>query len=110
MNQTDRHTPEWQVVFGGDSNGFRYAIVTSAECENSHIATIELDAEIYPEKNRCKALEAANLIAAAPDLLAALKQCSSVLSGEAMTKFELTKALEAASAALSRARGEGGES
>lgn len=47
----------------------------------------------------------ARLIAAAPDLYAALQKAALVLSGEAMTKSELIKALELAQAALAKAQG-----
>lgn len=50
--------------------------------------------------------EDALLIAAAPDLYAALQKTALVLSGEAMTKGELIKALQLAQAALAKARGE----
>ena len=50
--------------------------------------------------------EDALLFAAAPDLYAALQKAALILSGEAMTKSELIKALELAQVALAKARGE----
>jgi hypothetical protein len=47
----------------------------------------------------------ARLIAAAPDLLEALKQCTAVLAGDTMHKGGLVAALEAARAALLKAQG-----
>lgn len=48
----------------------------------------------------------ARLIAAAPDLYAALKLCAAVCAGEALHKSGLIMALESAKAALAKARGE----
>lgn len=48
----------------------------------------------------------ARLIAAAPDLLAALKYCSAVCAGEIMNKNGLINALELARKALTKATGE----
>ena len=47
----------------------------------------------------------ARLISAAPDLLAALKLCAAVCSGETMHKNGLIAALEAARAAIAKATG-----
>jgi hypothetical protein len=47
----------------------------------------------------------ANLIAAAPELLAALKLCAAVCAGETLSKSSLASALEAARAAISKATG-----
>ena len=48
----------------------------------------------------------AHLIAAAPDLLEALKKCASVCAGETMSKSGLISALESARAAIAKATGE----
>lgn len=64
-----KHTPKYSVAFGGDYNGFRYAVVSDGD--PSHIATIEIEAEIDPNKP-CVARATANLFAAAPALLEAL--------------------------------------
>jgi len=47
----------------------------------------------------------ANLIAAAPELLYALKACAAVCAGETMSKQGLINALEKARAAISKAQG-----
>lgn len=65
-----KHTPKYSVAFGGDSNGFRYAVVSDGE--PSHIATIEIEAEIDPDKP-CAARDTAHLFAAAPALVEALE-------------------------------------
>ena len=57
-----------------------------------------------PTDTRIKCGEAnAHLIAAAPDLLAALKRCAGVISGSTMTKNELIEALEMSRAAIAKA-------
>lgn len=48
----------------------------------------------------------ARLIAAAPDLLEALKSCAAVCAGETMSKQGLVNALEKARAAITKAQGE----
>lgn len=65
----NKHTPKYQVAFGGDYNGFRYAVVS--DDEPSHIATIEIPAEMDSDKF-CAARDTAHLFAAAPQLLEAL--------------------------------------
>ena len=47
----------------------------------------------------------AELIAAAPDLLEALKLCAAVCAGEALDKSSLINALEASRAAIAKATG-----
>lgn len=51
------------------------------------------------------AIADANLIAAAPDLLRALKQCAAVCAGEVTNKNGLIAALEAAANAIRKATG-----
>ena len=57
------------------------------------------------DKSGVFSAEDARLIAAAPDLLAALKLTSAVIAGESLNKHDLTKALEAARHALTLAEG-----
>jgi hypothetical protein len=47
----------------------------------------------------------ARLICAAPDLLAALKECAAVCAGETMNKNGLIRALEMSRAAIAKATG-----
>jgi hypothetical protein len=49
--------------------------------------------------------EDALMLAAAPDLLEALKKCAAVCAGEALNKSALTMALESACAAIRKAEG-----
>jgi hypothetical protein len=89
-----KHTPApWKMVDAGPHynnkaiTNYQIQYGDDGECISDHV---------YEEAD-------ARLIAAAPELLDALKLAASVLSGDEMTKYSLVKALEKARDAISKA-------
>lgn len=78
MSESKHTKGPWAASFGGEHSGFRWIVTTDYEGANEpHVATIEAPAEIDPNIGS-EAEANARLIAAAPELLEALRD---MLSG-----------------------------
>lgn len=98
------HTPgPWKMIKGADDDETRCAVVQDNGDKEWLIATVENGAP-----GDCLATESANahLIAAAPDLLAALKELAAYLQIEEIWTIEAEVAMvDRAEAALAKAEG-----
>lgn len=106
-----KHTPgPWTVLpeeadkdylrIRGTRLGGRYKVA------NVHMPRLWESHYVLRDRANAESGSNARLIAAAPDLLEALKACAAVCAGETMSKSGLIHALEKARAALARATGE----
>lgn len=76
-----------------------YRVGTDGKRTGPAIANTRVDEFVTPEEEQHNA----RLIAAAPDLLEAIKKCAAVCAGETTHKNGLIEALESARAALGKA-------
>lgn len=99
-----KHTPgPWRYTSRNVDNKANWASRIPFAIEVEHGAAVAPIADICDQP---QAEENARLIAAAPDLLFALKACAAVCAGEVMDKKGLINALELASSAIRKATGE----
>lgn len=94
-----KHTPGPWFFKASGLGGFE--ILDMPDCWDAAV----LCSRFQWERRRDESVANGRLMAAAPDLLAALKQCAGVLSGEDMSKGSLIAALEVALAAMKKATG-----
>lgn len=83
----------------GTRLGGRYKVA------NVHHIRYEGAHAVVRERDDAESMANARLIAAAPELLEALKACAAVCAGETMNKRGLVSALEQARAALAKCEG-----
>lgn len=97
-----RHSPgPWVVVEHSWSD-------TSIFSSRNHVALLSIANQATEENQdelECGMAANARLIAAAPELLAALKACAAVCAGETLNKRSIVFALEQARAAIIKAEG-----
>ena len=100
-------TGPWQQLNTENDDGL-FTIVGNCDGEDyggEHVYIHTVVATVELGDDRAEALANARLIAAAPELLAALKACALVCSGETLSKGALIEALQKANDAIALAEG-----
>ena len=102
---TSKHTPGPWILTDGGRFESSCVITTHLRLDESMASIEEVETdwiEPFGSEQQANTL----LIAAAPDLLEALKACAAICAGESMSKSSLVRALEMARSAITKATGE----
>lgn len=108
---TAKHTPgPWAVLPEEADKDYLRIRGTRISCRykvaNVHMLRLWESHDVLRDRENAESWANARLIAAAPELLEALKACAAVCAGETMNKRGLISALEQARAAIAKATGE----